>query len=154
YNEAIQNPSVCFRDDELRTGQVAEDALGMPRPYSGNFADVYQIRGPNGQSWAVKCFTREVKALQARYQAISDHLDRGTPPFMVKFHYLPEGIRIRGQWYPILKMDWVEGLTLNEFVRMHADKPGVMYRLAQMWVKLSLQLRKAKMAHGDLQHGN
>ena len=133
YNEAIQNPRSCFRDPELQTAQVVADDLGMPRPYSGNFADVYHLRGPNGQSWAVKCFTREVVSLQSRYQAISHHLQQGSPPFMVQFQYLPEGIRIGGQWYPIVKMDWVEGFTVNEFVRQHADKPLVMYRLAKMW---------------------
>jgi hypothetical protein len=153
YNEAIQNPHHCFSDPELKGGQVVEDALGMPRPYSGNFADVYQVRGPS-QAWAVKCFTREVRGLQARYQAISNHLAGGTPSFMVNFRYLVEGIRIGGSWYPILKMDWVEGFTLNEFVRRHADKPQVMFNLARMWVKLSLQLRRARMAHADLQHGN
>jgi hypothetical protein len=153
YNEAVQNPRHSFSDPELQGGQVVEDALGMPRPYSGNFADVYQVRGP-GQAWAVKCFTREVPGLQARYQAISDHLAGGTPSFMVNFRYLVEGIRIGGSWYPILKMDWVEGFTLNEFVRKHVDKPPVMFKLASMWVKLSRQLRQARMAHADLQHGN
>jgi hypothetical protein len=154
YNEAIQIPRHCFSDPELQGGLVVEDALGVPRPYSGNFADVYQVRGPGGQAWAVKCFTREVPGLQARYQAISNHLAGGSPPFMVNFRYLPEGMRVHGRWYPLLKMDWVEGFTLNEFVRKHVDKPQVMLQLARMWVKLSLQLRRARMAHADLQHGN
>jgi hypothetical protein len=154
YNEAIQAPRLCFNDPDLQSGQVVEDALGMPRPYSGNFADVYQVRGGDGKAWAIKCFTREVPTLQSRYQAISAHLRQGRPSFMVKFRYLAEGIRIRRHWYPILKMDWVEGFTLNEFVRRYVHQAAVMYRLAQMWVKLSLQLRQADMAHADLQHGN
>jgi hypothetical protein len=32
------------------------------------------------------------------------------------------GIGLRGRWYPVVKMPWVEGLTLNEFVRRHADE--------------------------------
>ena len=154
YNAAVQTPQLCFRDADLREAKVSEDALGMPRPYSGNFADVYQLSSVTGQSWAVKCFTREAGHLQARYQAISDHLRSGSPPFMVNFHYLNEGIRIRGKAYPIVKMDWVNGFTLNEFVKKHLDNPQVLYRLAQMWVKLSLQLRRARMTHADLQHGN
>jgi hypothetical protein len=154
YNEAIQNPRLCFNDSELQAGQAAEDALGMPRPYSGNFADVYQVRHPDGRAWAVKCFTREVPTLQMRYQAISQHLRGGSPSFMVNFHYQVEGIRVQRRWYPLLKMDWVEGFTLNEFVRKYVDLPKVMFKLAQKWVKLSLQLRQAHMAHADLQHGN
>jgi len=154
YNAAIQNPALCFADPELREGQVATDPLGLPRPHSGNMADVYQIQGAAGQSWAVKCFTREVHGLRERYQAISDHLEECQRAFMVDFHYLDEGIRIKGQWYPLVKMSWVEGFTLNEFVAKHLEKPAVLDRLAQMWVRLSQELSEADMAHGDLQHGN
>ncbi len=168
YNAAIQNPAVCFADADLRQGQVAGDLFGLPRPHSGNFADVYQVQGPSSAesggrpAWAVKCFTREVHGLQARYQAISEHLERYHRPFMVDFRYLEQGILIGGQWYPILKMRWVEGFRLNEFVAEHlggtVGRPchngSVLDRLAQMWVKLAQELREAGMAHGDLQHGN
>jgi pimeloyl-ACP methyl ester carboxylesterase len=154
YNAAVQNPQVCFRDDDLRQGQVVGDMFGLPCPHSGNFADVYQIRNADNQSWAVKCFTRPVAGLHQRYQAISDHLHQAQRAFMVQFRYLEEGICIRGQWYPIVKMRWVEGFTLNEFIRQHLDKPVLLDRLAQMWLRLGQELRDADMAHGDLQHGN
>jgi hypothetical protein len=38
YNEAIQNPASSFADPELRAGEAATNALGMPMPSSGNFA--------------------------------------------------------------------------------------------------------------------
>jgi len=153
YNAAVQNPQLCFRDEELRRGQAVGDLFGLPRPHSGNFADVYQIRA-DGQNWAVKCFTRPVSGLQPRYQAISEHLRHAQRAFMVEFHYLEEGVCIRGQWYPVVKMRWVEGLRLNEFIREHLNKPAVLERLAQLWFRLAQELRDAGMAHGDLQHGN
>ncbi len=154
YNAAVQAPALCFGDPDLRQGQVAGDLFGLPRPHAGNFADVYQVSGPDGSAWAVKCFTRPVENLRQRYQAISDHLRQEPRPFMVDFVYLEEGIRVRGQWYPVLKMKWVEGLRLNEFAAQHLDKPAVLERLAQMWVRLAQELRAARMGHGDLQHGN
>src|SRR5579871_2924245 len=105
YNEAVQNPGTSFADAELRAGEPATDALGIPRPCSGNFADVYELRcGPN--KWAVKCFTRHVHGLRERYAAISQHLRQARLPFTVDFQYLEQGIRIRGQWFPIVKMRW------------------------------------------------
>ena len=154
YNAAVQNPQLCFRDEDLRQGQAVGDLFGLPRPHSGNFADVYQIQGADGQSWAVKCFTRPVPGLQARYQAISEHLQQAQRAFMVEFHFQEEGICIRGQWHPLVKMRWVEGYRLNEFVREHLNKPVILDRLAQLWVRLVQELRDAGMAHGDLQHGN
>ena len=32
YNEAIQNPKICFKDPELKAGQAVTNALGMPIP--------------------------------------------------------------------------------------------------------------------------
>ena len=52
--------------------------------------------------------------MQARYAAISSHLERNRRKFAVEFRYLEEGIRIKGNWFPVLKMRWVEGFTLNE----------------------------------------
>jgi hypothetical protein len=51
-------------------------------------------------------------------------------------------------------MQWVEGLTLNDFVRQHADKPAMLEGLLQIWVRMAARLRGAGIAHADLQHGN
>jgi hypothetical protein len=153
YNEAIQSPRSNFTDDDLRNAEPVCNALGIPLPCSGNFADVYQMRSARG-SWAVKCFTREVPGLRERYAAISEHLRDANLPFTVDFTFLEKGIRVRGQWYPVLKMQWVEGLTLNAFVRQYADKPAMMKTLLQIWVRMAVRLREADIAHTDLQHGN
>jgi serine/threonine protein kinase len=153
YNEAIQSPSQCFADPELRQGEAVTNDLGLPAPRSGNFADVYAlVSGP--RKWAVKCFTRQIPGLQERYQQISLHLEQVKLPFMVDFTFLDRGIRVRGDWYPILKMQWVEGLTLNQFVKSNLDKPALLDMLCQLWLKLAKRLREANIAHCDLQHGN
>jgi hypothetical protein len=155
YNEAIQNPTLCFRDPELAQGTVKVSTLGIPLPCSGNFADVYEIIRPNGAgSLAVKCFTREVPGLRDRYAAISDHLKTVSLPYTVDFTYLEDGIQVRGLWYPVLKMQWVQGQTLNAFVKDHADHPAVLGVLARLWHWMSVRLRGADIAHCDLQHGN
>ena len=155
YSAAIQSPASSFRDAELRSGEAASDAmLGLPLTYAGNFACVFKLACPSGNAWAVKCFTRPVTDLQERYRAISDHLDRNRRKFAVEFVYLHEGVRANASWYPALKMRWVEGFTLNEFLRDRAGQPAVVDQLARLWLKLCGELREAGMAHGDLQHGN
>ena len=155
YHEAIQHPNFCFRDPELSRCEPALNAFGLPMPCSGNFAIVYRLNCPVTQrSWAVKCFIYEVSGLQQRYHAISEHLRRARLPFMVTFDYLQEGIRIHGSWFPVLKMPWVEGVTLNEFVRQHVEKQRSLAALCRLWVRLSRKLRRAEVAHADIQHGN
>ena len=155
YNEAIQDPQSSLADPELRGGEATTNALGMPMPRSGNFADVYEFNCPATKSkWALKCFTRHVPGLSERYSVISRALQETRLPFAVEFQYLEQGIRVRGEWYPILKMRWVEGQLLNEIVRDNLDKPAIFNQLAQIWVRMGKRLRETGIAHADLQHGN
>lgn len=155
YNEAIQNLRNTVSDEELRYGQPELNRLGMPSPYAGNFADVYKVCCPQtGNTWAVKCFTRETPGRKERYREISSHLEHSPLPFMVDFQFVEPGIRIGGQWHSFLKMRWVEGLSLNRFVGDHVNERSMLAQLLEKWVKLSVRLRSARVAHGDLQHGN
>lgn len=153
YNEAIQNPQSSFEDPDLRAGMPELTPLGLPRPITGNFASVYRVHCA-GKDWAVRCFWREFDDLQQRYAAISAHLQSAQLPYTVGFQYLPRGIRVRGQWYPILKMEWVEGQLLNEYVEQHLHDPAALRRLADRWRDMVWALERATLAHGDLQHGN
>ncbi len=153
YNESIQTPAQCFTDAELRRGEAVTNVMGMPEPCSGNFADVYAV--VSGQrKWAVKCFTRQIPGLKERYAEISKYLHQIKLPFMVDFKYLDQGIRVRNEWYPILKMEWAEGVPLNMFVAGNLENPAVLQSVSQIWLKLAARLREAHLAHGDLQHGN
>lgn len=155
FNEAVQNPASAFGDPDLKGGTVGTNAMGVPIPRSGNYADVYQITAANGQKWAVKCFTRPTSAhLDSRYAAVSEHLNNANLPFTVGFSYLPQGIRVRGQWYPIVKMQWVDGYPINGFVHENLNRSTILENMLSLWVRLCRRLRETGMAHGDIQHGN
>jgi formylglycine-generating enzyme required for sulfatase activity len=153
YNEAIQDPATSFGDADLKQGEAATNALGIPMPRSGNFADVYEVTTPRGK-WAIKCFTRQIPGLRERYKEVSAYLKQSPLPFMVDFTYLEQGIRVRGEWYPVLKMQWVEGFNLNQFVKDNLERPQILDVLCQIWAKLAARLRETQIAHCDLQHGN
>ena len=155
FIEAVQDLRGSTEDEELRQGEVACTRLGLPMLWSGNFADVYKIHCPaTGNTWALKCFTRAINGRQDRYRHVAAHLEAADLPFTVPFVYLEQGIRIRGQWFPAVKMQWVEGQTLNRFVEESLDKPLMLRQLLDLWPKLAARLRGAGIAHADLQHGN
>jgi formylglycine-generating enzyme required for sulfatase activity len=155
FNEAVQNLRTSTADKELQGGEPEIGPLGVPMPYAGNFADVYKVYCPTTRNtWAVKFFKREVRDLRERYRAISDHLIASQLPFMADFRYLDEGVRIGGAWYPLVKMRWIEGLSLNRFVAQSLGQPKMLDQLFNLWVKLAARLRGAGIAHADLQHGN
>jgi hypothetical protein len=153
YVEALQNPALAFDDPALKHGVVTLDKLGLPRPISGNFAIVFEVANRE-QRWAVRCFARETPGQKARYDAIARHLRRHKLPFMVGFEYLPKGVRVRGQWYPVVKMEWVRGVRLDTFIERNLNQPNALLKLALEWDAVIQALNRAQIAHGDLQHGN
>lgn len=155
YVEALQNPRLAFADKSLQAGTVITDKLGLPRAISGNFAIVFEIESQDRkQRWAVRCFSREVPGQRERYAAISQHLSRHKLPYTVGFEYQPQGVRIRGQWYPIVKMEWVRGVRLDTYIEQNLGNTAALRALANRWEEVSDTLADAKIAHGDLQHGN
>jgi len=153
YNEAIQSPRLSFNDPELKGGSVEINALGLPRPITGGFASVYKVRCGQ-REWAVRCFLREFIDQQQRYEAISKHLSAAKLPYTVGFEFLPQGIKVRGDWYPVLKMEWVQGELLNKYIRRNLRDSAALLGLADRWAKMVKALQSANIAHGDLQHGN
>ena len=133
YNEAIQNPSLNFDDPELIAGNPELNSLGLPRPITGSFASVYHMQCGK-REWAVRCFKHNFSDQQERYIAISQHLAAVKLPYTVGFDFLPKGIRIRSQWYPILKMEWVHGDTINRYIQQHLGNPEALRRLPDRWL--------------------
>ncbi len=154
FTAAIQNPPICFRDDTLRRSQPVKNRLGRVLLWSGNFATVYKL--VNGdRAWAVRCFTRVPPAdVQQRYEGIARYLERQQLPYLVKFEFQAQGIYIKQRWYPLVKMEWVEGQELDRFIGDRLDRPDELLALNRQLQQLKRELRQAGIAHGDLQHGN
>jgi hypothetical protein len=142
-----------FSDPRLRSAQPALGPLGLPKVASGNYCSVYELRSGGGR-WAVRCFNRQVPDAKRRYRTIDEHLNRHPLPWLVGFDFLDEGIRIRGRWYPIVVMDWVEGVTLSRYLEQRVRDGTAVRALADQWPQMMTDLRSAGIAHGDLQHGN
>ena len=153
YTAAMQNPGVRFKDPELSKGHAVRNASGQPIVYSGQFASVYRVSG-NGRDHAVRCFIDHVPHRQRRYSALSAYLNMMRPPSFVPFQYLDRELLVNGERHPVVKMDWVEGLTLDRYVDANRNSPSVLDTLTAEWLKLVKDLQGLPMAHNDLQHGN
>ena len=153
YIAAVQNPRTAFGDAELKDCSPESDQFGIPKPYSGGFTATFHLTH-HPREWAVRCFTRSISDLQERYAAIDHFLARNAAGSFVGTFYLAQGIRIGGQWYPIIKMQWVKGDTLNAFIEKNIGNPGRIKKLIPEFLALVQRLQHLQMAHGDLQHGN
>ncbi len=152
YQQAVQEPGLCFQDPELRACKVENTPLGLPRVRSGGFAITFHLF--NHRDWAVRCFYKSVPDLEMRYRQITAYLRRCGSARFVHFEYQPEGILVAGQRYPIVKMEWVKGETLGTFLERHYQNRAAIRQLYQDFADLVLHLEELGVAHGDLQHGN
>ena len=157
FSNAIQTPSRCFADPELSDGELAVHdrggRSGMPIVSAGNFAAVYRVSN-QGHSFAVRCFTRAVNDQHERYSQLDAYLRATQPPAFVEFEYIGQGILVAGDWYPIVKMEWVNGEPMNKFVQRNLDAPNRLQNVAARWRGVVSSLRALNIAHNDLQHGN
>src|SRR2546427_5488578 len=152
YAQSVMKPTIAFRDNELKATKPELDPLGLPKPRSGSFAVAFKMQST--RDYAVKCFTKEAHDRQERYAAISDFLQKANLKYTVGFVYLPGGVLATGKWWPLLKMDWVQGDTLGSYVQKNVNNPQALLSLAGRWVEMTQALAASGMAHGDLQHGN
>ena len=154
YLEALQFPEGCFSDPDLASARPDLTALGLPKATSGNVAVVFRMTGESGRAWAVRCFVRAFDDLGRRYQAMVPRLRAAPGSWAVDVDYRPRGIRIGDEWHPIVKMAWSEAVPLVPWVEAHLWDSAALSYVATRFASLAEELRRAGIAHGDLQHGN
>jgi len=153
YNEALQSPQLVLLDPELKRGTLRTNGLGLPLALCGGFALTYAVT-VGAQKYALRCFHKESRELEWRYQAISTRLDQLKSPYFLPFEFNPAGIRIQGSTYPTVKMAWASGSTLAEFLEAkHANK-GALQNLRTALTSLASYLEQNNLAHGDIQPEN
>ena len=153
YQEAVQHPAQAFVDPDLKQGAVAENNLGLPLALSGGFALTYAVTTPR-RKCAVRCFHREIPAIQQKYDATSKKLRSLAIGCFVDFDFQQSGINVRQRMFPIVRMDWVEGDTLGVWLDKHFDDKRVLEKARTDFVGIARFLEREGIAHGDIQNGN
>jgi hypothetical protein len=153
YHEAVQHPAQAFIDPDLKQGAVAENNLGLPLVMSGGFALTYAVTTPR-RKCAVRCFHREIPAIQQKYEAISKKLRSLTNGCFVDFDFQQSGISVRQKIFPIVRMDWVEGDTLGVWLDKHFDDRRALEKARTDFAAIARLLEGKGIAHGDIQNGN
>ena len=153
YNQSAQNPATAFTDPELSGGSLATSGLGLPIVLGGGFALTYTVSS-KAQKFAVRCFHRYVPDLKQRYAQISDAISGLRSKHFVAFEYQRQGVRVRSQLYPVVKMAWAEGPTLGAFIEDNYEDAAAMRGLMSSFHELARFLADRGIAHGDLENGN
>ncbi|QLY30413.1 hypothetical protein H0264_35720 [Nocardia huaxiensis] len=159
YQQAVLHPNYAFpRDPDLRVGTAVLTPLKIAAVASGGFAATFQIdSAAGGRSYAVRCFHKlgADDNLAVRYEHIARFVaGHRELEFLIDVRYDPTGIVVGGGTYPTVRMPWVVGDPLGDWVDDHFDEPDAIDEVRRNIQSAVRRLRAAGAAHGDLQHGN
>lgn len=158
YVEAIESAEDNF--GELANLRPVTGSDGKPVMTSGNFAVVFKMRHAlTGRLYAVKCFTRDQPGRAESYRMIADELECVSSSFLVHFSYHEKELyvdtdRSDEAEFPVLLMDWVEGMNLDQYLRQHMGDKDALRVLAFRFSKLAMWLTTQPFAHGDVKPDN
>ena len=161
YAQALQNIeySISKKYQDLRQGKLDLNP-NVKRPSfifgSGNFGTVFRMNF-DGKKSALKCFTRAAPDLAERYFYISWYLSQVKLPFLMNFRYYTEAVRTLqkpNEYFPVLLMDWSEGMPLNTFISINLKNTKIMTLLANNFLRASIEMQKVHVSHGDLSGDN
>lgn len=153
YAQAAADPAEFFSDEQLATLDWVHRQFGLPVGIKGSSAVVFQGLLEGGKV-AVRCLTSPPNEGRLRYQLIGEHVsaEPGTP--FAKAEWRETAVCVDSEEYPLVLMEWVEGLQLDDYVERNLHDPERLEQLVGDWTALIERLAEEKAAHGDLQHGN
>ena len=145
--------------DKLAAFRLVTGVDGNPVMSSGNFAVVFKMQDSrDGSFHAVKCFLKDQPGRSEAYHLIADELEQITSSYLARIRFLERELFVDtgngGDEYPVLVMDWVEGITLDRYLRQHLSDSYVLGMLAYHFARLGAWLLTQPFAHGDLKPDN
>ncbi len=158
YVEAIKAAEDNFDQLKHLSPVLGED--GEPVMTSGNFAVVFKMEDEQaGKLHAVKCFLKEQEGRAEAYRQIAEELEYVSSTFLTPIKYLDKELFVdsansEDSEFPVLLMDWVEGQTLDKYIREHIDDQYELSLLAYQFSRLAMWLMPQPFAHGDLKPDN
>ena len=158
YMEAIKAAEENF--DELKYLHPVLDEDGNPVMSSGNFAVVFKMKNEQtGNIHAVKCFLKEQEGRAEAYRQIAEELEYISSTFLTSIKYIDKELFVDTNAtdeteFPVLLMDWIEGVTLDKYVREHRDNQYELALLTYQFSRLAMWLMPQSFAHGDLKPDN
>ena len=158
YVEAIKAAEDNF--DQLKHLRPVLGEDGEPVMTSGNFAVVFKMKDEQtGKLHAAKCFLKEQEGRAEAYRMIAEELEFVSSTFLTPIKYLDKELFVDTnagdeKEFPVLLMDWVEGDTLDKYIRKHLDDQYDLSLLAYQFSRLAMWLMPQPFAHGDLKPDN
>ena len=158
YVKSIKYPEENF--NKLSNLRPVIDTDGNPIMSSGNFAVVFKMEDRQSRKlYAVKCFLREQEGRNENYRLIASELEYLSSTYLTPIQYLEKELFVdttqgNDTEFPVLLMDWVEGPTLDKYIRKNIHDPYKLALITYQFCRMGSWLLSQEFAHGDLKPDN
>ena len=158
YVEAIKSAEDNFAVLNYLRPVLGDD--GLPVMASGNFAVVFKMKDEqSGKLYAVKCFTKEQEGRNNAYCQIAKELENVSSPYFLTIQYFESDLFVDTNQteeteFPVLLMEWVEGKTVDRYLRENLGDKYALEMLAYRFSQLAQWIIPQRFAHGDLKPEN
>lgn len=150
--DAVQIPELV-KDPFFRGSEVFKYPSGRLASFGGGFSQVFKMN-KEGDPWAFKVWTSEIVDNESRYNIIRKYLSDTALPYFLNFEFVPEGLLVDGIMLSTLRMPWVIGLQLVNYIDFHIENSELLTDLARKFLKMTSDLHLHRISHGDLHHEN
>lgn len=156
YADIIKQAAISPDDffDKLKHLRPVLDGNGEPIMSSGNFAVVFKMKDEYGKLFAVRCFHRAQQGREKNYKLICEELAKVSSPYLSSIRYYDKELFVDSNEYPVLLMDWVEGMTLDKYIWEVINDKRALIQLTTNFRNLANWLISQPFAHGDLKPDN
>lgn len=120
---------------------------------SGAYAVVFKAIN-NNKTYAVRCFLTAENENIERYRHITSYLKSIEESWITEVYLFENEIALSGKYYPVIIMDWVDGVLLNKYVNQIKSNNELLTALQAEIIAVSKSLESNKVGHGDIQSGN
>lgn len=133
---------------ELQSLEPCLDPAGKLIVKEGKSSRVYQMRDKEtNKKFAVKCYHWSDNSLESRYAYLKEIKEKNDISFLIPCTFHLEGTLIQGEKYPVLVMDWIEGVPFREFLSRAAGVPRIVDKLGRLLARIERKMYRAGIAH-------
>jgi serine/threonine protein kinase len=150
---AVNNLDTFLKVKALNGAVVKKKTNGQPFFFTGGFTMVFQLE-KQSKKWAFRVWHTNIHNIKERFQKISKYLTTQNLPYFAEFIYDEKGLLITGELVDTIRMEWINGLLLKDYIEQNLQNKQNLEQLAESFLTMCEDLHRHKISHGDLQHGN
>ena len=160
YIDAFIKQTFCFRTlKDLKTTQENNRVVYV----KGSNSVVFKMQDLHtGKYYAIKCYTGVKYDIYNRMEVVKEKLRLVESPYLVKMNivYKELNINVNGLidegicYYPIVIMDWVDGVTLDHYYPKSEKAEDDLKQLISSYKSMSSWLLEQNFSHGDISPKN